>query len=263
MNILQINFNSAYQRPQNRVNTALRLNNQLQSDTVSFTRKSTIEKSRDTLGKLFPKHKGIVYKKVKDENGNITKVPVEVDIVKSNDDTFEFMLDRESLGYVSLTYISKKDCIKEIKNYDGSDLLHKNYKLYGINGDRIVVDYLLNESGGEYTGIGHLADLLEVAVCKELGIKPNILSISTKKAAPFHYKRGKRFIPYVQYCDKGLMRMHKLYGKYPNELVEEIVKNTPEGKKYDTSSLKVSPLMYMPKEMVKELETELEEHPIF
>ena len=54
-----------------------------------------------------------------------------------------------------------------------------------------------------------------------------------------------------------------VYGKSPNETIKKIVENTPKGEKFDTSELKNTPLMYMPKEMIKELEKELEEHPIF
>jgi len=206
--------------------------------------------------KLVPKHKGIIYKKIKDTNGKvINKIPVEVDIVKTKPDKFEFQHNGEFVGSVQLSYISDKKC-----SNDSGDEFYKNYIEEGVVGDRIKVDFIENKKAEEYCGIGHLADLIEVACCNELGFEPNVVSESLPEVAPLHYLRGKRFIPFEKYCNIYKRFMHE---KEPNEIVKEIVEKTPKGEPFDTSAIKYNFIMYMPKEMIKELEEELKEHPIF
>ncbi|MBQ6516118.1 hypothetical protein IJI31_02950 [bacterium] len=261
MKITPIQFNFVQNKPQNTVSNPLRMNNGLQADTVSFSsscRKEKTENPQKTLKDCVPKHKGIIYRKVYDKRGKIIKKePVEVDIVKDGPDIFTFQVDEESLGYVDLSYLTADECKKIKLN------IYKNYKDEGIEGDRIRVDFVENQEPDEYGGMGHLADLLEVAACKELGIEPNIVSHSKKEAAPLHYLRGKRFIPYEKYCSRSDIRRLDLKGKNPNDTIKEIIKRTPKGEKFNTDELPFAPLMYMPKSMAKELEEELKEHPIF
>ena len=265
MKITPIQFNFVQSKPQNTVSnpvSMIRMNKGLQCDTVSFSANAVSSHEdfygREKLRELVPKHKGIIYKKVRDKDGNIIKkVPVEVDIVKIYADTFSFELDGEDLGYVELSYISKKNCRKARND----NYLYKDYKEEGIKGGRIIVDMLENDAEDEYGGIGHLADLLEVAVCKELGIKPNVVSESFSDATPMHYKRGKRFVPYEKYVSKGALR--SLKGQNPNKSVKEEIDRTLEGEEFDTPDLYHELVMYMPKKMIKELEEELKEHPIF
>jgi len=263
MKINPIQFNFVQSKPQSTSNTHFRLNNQLQCDTVSFTSNTRTEK----MNKLVPRHKGIIYKKITDKDGYvIRKIPVEVDIIKAGPEKFRFMHKGDEVGYVQVSYIPRKECINEIEDYDSNEPLYKNYKDYGMVGARLGVDYVKNCNQEKYGGIGHLADLLEVACCKELGIKPKIISFSCISAAPFHYMRGKRFLPYGLYCSEKQMKKKDLYGKDFNETVKEIIEETPLWTEDDVPEFKDDdflPLMYVPKDMVRKLQKELKEHPIF
>ena len=258
MKITPISLNYIQQnKSQSAVSSLLHMNNALQADTVSFSGKDEEQKAK-MLYDLYPKHKGIIYKKVKDEDGNVTeKIPVEVDIVKQYD-SFCFVRDGKILGYVQLTYVPEEDR-KDVKH----DYLYRNYKKEGIIGDRIIVDYLKNKYEDKYCGMGHLGDLVAVDACNKLGIEPNVVSESVPDAAPLHYMRGKRFVPYKKYLDRYDRKSKDIFGKSPNETVKKIIENTPKGERFDTSEITQMPLMYMPKEMIKELEEELKEHPIF
>ena len=264
MKINPISLNFFQYKPQNTVTSPLRMNNGLQCDTVSFGADISNDHSSswfnefygiDKLGKLKPKHKGTIYKKVKDKDGNINKVPVKVSIVKEEPDEFHFYDGHKNIGHVELSYITKEHC-KEDKGY-----IFKNYKDEGIRGDRVIVNYVVNEEQGKYCGIGHLADLIEVAVCKELGIKPNVVSESLDEPAPLHYLRGKRFVPYEKYVNKK--ELQSLEGENPNKIIKQIIDETPKGEKFKVPKLHNDLVMYMPRDMIKKLEKELEENPIF
>jgi len=258
MKITPIQFNFVQSKPQNTVNRTMRMTNGLQADTVSFSsscRKEKTEQPQKTLNDCVPKHKGIVYKKIKDEKGQvIEKKPVEVDIVKIGASDFEFELDGEIVGGVRMNYFKKNGRKDKFSN------LYWNYRREGIKGDRIIANYIYNCNENEYGGIGHLADLVEVACCKELGFEPNVVSHSVPDAAPLHYLRGKRFVPFRKYNKQYNWYYNR---KNPNAMVKEIIENTPKGQKFDTSKIHHCFLTYMPKEMIKELEEELKEHPIF
>ena len=267
MKINPIQFNYIQTKPQSTVNRPMLMNNGLQTDTVSFSGIFDVFKKtkapEKTLEDLVPQHKGIIYKKVFDQNGEVVdKTPVEVDIVrndKSDENEFFIKKDDNVLGNIKLKYYSKKEC-KE----NPYRTLCKDFKEENIKGGRIEVKFISNRCPYMYSGIGHLADLFEVAACKELGIEPNIVSLSFINVAPVHYLRGKRFFPYEKYCSDSQMRGYDLYGKNPNDTIKEIIDRTPKGQKFDTSSFKQGfLLMYMPKKQAKELEKELKEHPIF
>ena len=264
MKIAPINFSFVQNKPRNVMYNQAYRSIGLQTDVVCFSRNYSAETPREKMEKLVPKHQGLIYKKVKDrKTKEIKKVPIKVDIEKNGFGTFDFMHKGKKVGYVSLSYIPKDECVDEISDYTGSEFLHKNYKDEGVVGDRIEVGFVYNCNEAIYGGIGHLADLIEVACCKELGFEPNVVSASVVDAAPIHYKRGKRFVPYEQYYTQKEMKDYNLEGKNPNDMIREILENTPKGENFDTSELEVEPLMYMPKEMIKELEEELKEHPIF
>ena len=259
MRINPIQFNFIQQKPQKAGISPLRNNNGFQTDTISFSGKTKKEKLTKNLENLEPKHKGTIYKKIRNKKGEIVKrVPVEVDIVNWGGGEFQFTINDECIGYVQMYQIPAESCDK-----NGWAELYKNYKEEGIVGDRLEVKYLSNMKEEEYGGIGHLADLLEVAACKEIGIKPNIISYAAINAAPLHYIRGKRFVPYERYCSIDERNEFDLFDKNPNDTIKKIIEKTPKGKKFDTSELEMFLVMYMPKKMIKELETELEEHPIF
>lgn len=260
------NFNCFQNIPKQRATNPCIGLKQLPCDTVSFSgngkETSSLEQlfkelgGYDKLEKLEPKHQGTVYKKVRDEKGNvIEKIPVKVDIQKNYcAGSFKFVHDGEIIGTVELSYATNDDCEKTNAG------TRKNYPGQGVTGDRIIVDYINNLKEEEYGGVGHLADLLEVAACKELGIEPNVVSLSLEESVPLHYVRGKRFMPFESYHKERFER----YGdKQPDDIAKEIVENTKKGEKFDTSSIKDTFITYMPKEMIKELEEELKEHPIF
>ena len=166
MKINPIQFNLIQSKPQNRVSCPLCMNNSLDRDVFTFTGNTSVKDDIDKIGELVPKHTGFVYKKIKDEEGNVVdKVPVEVSIVKHTPDTFQFKQNDEVLGKVILKYIPAEKC-----KDNSSDDLYKNYKDEDVVGDRIEVGYLYNYEKENYGGIGHLADLVAVASCKELGI---------------------------------------------------------------------------------------------
>jgi len=259
MNIAPISLNFIKNNQNKRTLPQSYKTNELSCDTFSFTGKSKKAEYIDPLEKLVPKHKGIIYKKVCDENGNvIKKIPVEADIVAKNSGTFQFKMDDEEIGYVQLIYIPAESCNKN----SWADL-YNDYKEEGIVGDRIAVKYVYNGQQEKYGGIGHLADLIEVAACKKIGFEPNVVSFSAIDAAPLHYLRGKRFVPYEHYCSQDEMYEYNLEGKNPNDTIKEILENTPKGEKFDTSEIEMYLIMYMPKEQIKELEKELKDHPIF
>ncbi|MBQ6516119.1 hypothetical protein IJI31_02955 [bacterium] len=259
MKITPIQFNFVQSKPQNTVNRPLQMNKGLMTDVVSFTGSDKQEKTKKKLEDLEPKHKGIIYKKVRDEKGNvIKKIPVEVDIVNWGEGEFQFKLDDECIGYVQLHHIPAEECDK-----NSWAELYMNYKEEGVVGDRLEVKYLSNQNEEEYGGIGHLADLLEVAACKEMGIKPNVISHAALNASPLHYVRGKRFIPYERYCSIEERDEYDILDKNPNDTIKEIIESTPKGEKFDTSELDMFLVMYMPKDMIKSLEKELKKHPIF
>ncbi|MBQ6516114.1 hypothetical protein IJI31_02930 [bacterium] len=252
MNISCLNFNMIKPvQNNNRQNCSYANLVGLHADTVTFT---GINKKEKTLEDLVPKNKGTIYKKETDANGNTVKTSVKVDIVKSQPFEFTFIHDGEVIGKLDLTYI-KKD---EEGRYNG--ILDSDYENEGVIGSRIDAEYVENFKQDEYGGIAHLADLIAVAACKELGIKPNVVSLSLEDAAPFHYVRGKRFIPFKEYHSD----YYDFYdNKEPNDIVREIVENTPKGKNFDTLMIQHEFLTYMPKEMIEDLETELEKNPIF
>ena len=254
MKINPINFNFIQNKQNNRTLPQSSKLSGLKADTYTFTGVADAEDVA-RLNRLVPKHKGVVYKKVLDSKGEvIDKIPLEVDIKNCGEGTFHFDIDKKTIGGVVLKYIPRNKC-KDTDN----DICSRFYPEEGFWGDRVAVDYLYNVNELQYGGIGHLADLLEVAVCNELGFKPSVISKSMEHAGPIHYKRGKRFIPFEKYDDQ----MKHFYNKDPNEIIKAIVENTPKGEYFDTSCIYHYFLTYMPDDMVEKLEDELSEHPIF
>ena len=129
MKINPIQFNLVQSRPQKTVSSPLHMNNSIQSDVVSFTGQAEERKSNAKMKKLVPKHKGIIYKKLKDADGVLVKVPVLVDIVKSEPEEFEFKIDGRRIGYARLSYIPKEYCKDEIKDAY-VDCYYKKYEDY-------------------------------------------------------------------------------------------------------------------------------------
>ncbi|MBS4759566.1 MAG: hypothetical protein KHX03_02570 [Clostridium sp.] len=182
---------------------------------------------------------------------------------KSNDyeNAYLFMspnLKRE-YGYVSFT-----DCVnpKERMNIDflDEDLLI-DYPQLGIQGRRIIVDYLQNWNDSKIGGIGRLADKLTVEYCLENNMKPIIVSNADHGSHAAHYLRGKRFLP----LSKDSYSYDSFKSKYGSSNVNEVLKKLFEqAKKNDEFSIDVSNWgllpMYMPEELaqkyIKELKSE-------
>jgi len=222
----------------------------------SFEEISPAEESKNylSLGKLTPKHKGIIYEKIKQPDGSIKKVPIEVDIKKTDGNHFHFFKGEQEIGDLELYLVTKE----ELANYNLS-FLKKDYPDYGIEGERIIVEFVENRNPHKYVGIGHLADMIEVACCNELGIKPVIISLSLNDAVPIHYNRGKRFIPFELY-DK---RLATLYQSTPDQIAENLANEKNRTGRYAKNTIVDGFLMYMPKDLIEKCEKELEEHPIF
>jgi len=223
----------------------------------TFKAKTPEEESKNylSLGKAIPKNKGIAYKKVKQKNGAIEKIPIKVTIEKESGNEFIFKDGEKVIGGAQLTLITKDD----IPRLFSRQIMLKDYPEVGITGDRIVVNLIKNKDEEKYGGIGHLADLIEVGCCKKLGIEPNIISLSMNTALPIHYKRGKRFIPFELY-DKNLAE--KYNNADPNDIVKEIIDNAEETGEFE-NNIEDYFLMYMPKDLVEQYEKELKENPIF
>ena len=254
MNIKPLQFNFIQYAPKSTVTSPMRMRNQITADTVSFSGNNEPEKKPDPLDVLVPKNQGTIFRKVRDENGKIIgKEKVKVDIVNGGGGLFEFQLDGKTLGGVIMSCINAE-------SQKAKPEIKKDYEEEGIVGDRIYVDYVINYFEEEYGGMGHLADLLEVAACKEKGFDTNVISYSKCESSPLHYVRGKRFIPFSKY-DKNLCKVYD--NKDPNDIVKEVIDNTPKDEKFDTSKIRHYFIMYMPKEQAKELEEELKANPIF
>jgi len=255
MKINPIQFKFIQAKPQNTVTSPLRMKNPIMADTVHFLGNTKPEKEPDLLDVLVPKNKGTIFKKIRDENGKIIeRVPVKVDIINDGGGLFLFKIDGKQAGGVVMTCL-QKDC--DTKDPD----IIRDYENEGVVGDRMYVNYVQNDNQDEYGGIGHLADLLEVAACNEMGFKPNVISYSVEDSAPMHYVRGKRFIPFKEYNSESLYKFYD--NKEPDDVVKEIIDKNTKGEKFDTSKIKDYFLVYMPQDMIKELEEELKEHPIF
>ncbi len=206
-----------------------------------------------------PLDKGTVYRKVLNENtGKIEKVPMEVDIAKSEDKTsvsYYFLAPdtHEEIGFViiddwkksRLNYLLDCDIVEDTRLLD-------NFPEQGIYGDRVSVYFLQNNDEDKYGGIGKLADQITIEYCLQSGIEPNIVSMADGNSHTAHYKRGRRFLPVEKYDkDVDYYEFVKQYGTDdPNKIIEERILNTPDGEKVDTTDL-FGLYMYMPQEVIQ------------
>ncbi len=213
--------------------------------------------------------KGILYKKVLNkETGRIEKIPFEADIAKSKDKwtvTYHFLepKTKEEIGFVSI------DDWRLAKHNPIYDFLIENSRLIDdfpeleIFGDRVSINYLQNNNEQLYSGIGNLADQIAIEYCLKEGITPNIVSAADLNSHAAHYKRGRRFFK-IDKSDKDIdyYEFKKTYGTDdPNKIIEERIKETPQGQKVDTSDL-CGIYMYMPQDVVKMYLRRIKEHPV-
>ena len=195
---------------------------------------------KDLIVKYDPKIKGNLTSRITGK-----KVPVAILETKEkdlpNEAAFIFM-SKDLLKEYGFVHLHRPKMVKD--HYSG-DLL-KDYPKEGIVGDRLIVEYLCNETNGKLKGVGKLADEMEVKYCLDNNIKPNIISYAKINTEVAHYKRGKRFIEPEKdtYVYKELMRKYKTADM--NKIVRKFIKEDNEktciqGFYY--------PTMYMPKEL--------------
>ena len=217
-----------------------------------------------------PLDKGVVYKKVLDEKtGKTEKVPVSVDIAKSEDKasvSYYFLEPKthEEIGFVVIDDW-KKARMRSFFDYDilENTRLLDDFSEQGISGDRISIYYLQNNDETKYSGIGRLADQIAVEYCLQQGIEPNIVSMAENDSIVAHYKRGRRFLRVDKY-DKDI-DYYDFVDKYgtddPNKIIEKRISKTPEGQKTDTSDL-YGLYMYMPQGVVQKYLEKIKENPV-
>lgn len=255
LNISPIKFNNFKTSFNNR--NAIKYNSSLSCDTFQKSAVSFGSAEID-LKEATPVANGTIFDR------KLNK-PVDVTVLKinknENETTYRFVSKnrKKEYGYVDLTLCKK---IKDFENvYYGSDAcLLKDYPQYGINGPRVIVDYLQNNNDSRYSGIGKLADKITVKHCLDNGIKPVIISIADWDSHVAHYKRGKRYLP-LESGTKTYNFFMKKYGTTDvNQLLEKLIKEAEQNdEKVDISDWNPIP-MYMPKELaqkyVKELKSE-------
>jgi len=208
----------------------------------------SLEKDTLELNKQKPigKNIGQIYQKITNPaTGEIEKkqIDVDIDIQKRYDQTiYTFKDNDKKVGYVILE--DHVNIPKEEKIY----LLTSDIPEFGIVGDRIIVKHLMNYNPNKYAGIGNLADKIAVQHCQKLGIKPVIISEAAYNSHAAHYKRGKRYL----YSNES---------NNPNEIIKNIIAQTPKGEKCDTSRMGML-ISYMPEELVAKHIKELEINPV-
>ena len=190
----------------------------------------------------------IVFKRVKNANGEIEKQPISVQINATRDNaemvTYDFFDGDKPVGFVQLE--------EHFHRKNGTScrpgILLKDYPKYGIKGDRVIVHMLENFDEKTYSGIGKLADKVAIQHCLLNGIEPNVVSEAAYQSHLAHFLRGKRFLPYR--------------GEDYNKIFEQIAKTRVKGTHIDTSEYGTL-LTYMPREMVQRLKEEVKNAPLF
>ena len=111
--------------------------------------------------------------------------------------------------------------------------------------DGIEVMFLKNMYPNLYSGVGKIADQIEVEHCLNRGLKNfKIISSANFNSHALHFLRGKRFV-----------------SEAVNENVKSIIEKTPKGCAYDTTSIgRVA--MYMPLELINKYVQKIKTSPI-
>ena len=115
-------------------------------------------------------------------------------------------------------------------------------KAYGV-----WVDYIENFDPDKFSGLGKIADQLEVEHCLNRGLKEfSVLSDAIPSSLAFHYKRGKRF-DYILNAKENINLKEK-YGTFNmNVIIEQMLKKNTFPDKWDIGTVP----MYMPKDLIK------------
>ena len=114
----------------------------------------------------------------------------------------------------------------------------------------VTVSFIKNYNPERYSGLGKLADQIEVEHCIKKGLKTfEITSEASLNSHALHYLRGKRFNTIAD-SEKKIQLLKKFKTFDINKIVKFIIKNTPANQMYKTDFLGQIP-MYMPKSLIK------------
>ena len=114
----------------------------------------------------------------------------------------------------------------------------------------VTVSFIKNYNTERYSGLGKLADQIEVEHCIKKGLKTfEITSEASLNSHALHYLRGKRFNTIAD-SEKKIQLLKKFKTFDINKIVKFIIKNTPANQMYKTDFLGQIP-MYMPKSLIK------------
>lgn len=250
--------------------TALRANNDIEIDlkkkSVFTLYDDEVKKTGAVQYSYNPKNIGIVYKKEYDPVTNkIVKKPMEVNILTSTDGEWQtayHMMSKdlkEEIGYVNIGDLSRQKTTNPKSFYDTDAKYLKDYPKLGIQGDRITVNFLKNWDERLYSGIGKLADQLEIEYCLKNGIRPCIISESEKGAEFAHFKRGKRFLPVDDNQKKFFMKKYSTANV--NHIIKRLLRHI-ENKHLQLDAYPDNLMMYLPQKIIDKYLLEIKKHPI-
>lgn len=174
-----------------------------------------------------------------------------------NETTYRFMSKslRKEYGYVEFTLCKNPDELAPV--YLGGERLLKNYPEYGIEGPRVIVEWLENHNDSRYSGMGKLADKIAVKHCLDNNIKPVIISEADWGSHVAHYKRGKRFLPLTQDMPMYSFLKERYGTSDVNEILRQLVAKSEMTGEY-VNIMKWQPItMYMPQELAQKYANEL------
>lgn len=204
----------------------------------------------------------ISVREIDKKTNKIKKVPLEVNIAKSNPDneTMVYHIFKkdlsEEIGYVVFKEHTKKHPCYSIYYQD----ILKDYPDFGITGDRLLVHYVRNLDDKKYSGVALLADKLAVNHCIKNNIKPNIISYAAENSHIAHYKRGKRFLPLD--FQPAIEFYQKNYNETDvNKIVKSLIEKSKSGEKIDISSFGEVP-MFLPQNLISKFTEEIMQTPI-
>lgn len=215
---------------------------------IRLEKYESILKSRQKPMTAFynPDCNGTIYvRKLNKKTGQVVKKPLQVNILRSEDGaeiTYHFMkkdLSKE-LGYV---------CFLDLKKEAPS-----------LNREGLSVSFLQNWDDKKYSGIGELADRLEVEYCLKNNMKPRITSDAEVGSHIAHFKRGKRFCALKKDSTAYSYFQEKFNCTDLNKIIKGLLKKS-DGKKIDISDWGWVD-MYLSKKMIEKYTQMIKENPI-
>jgi len=125
----------------------------------------------------------------------------------------------------------------------------------------VVVEMIHNNHPELYSGLGKIADQIEVEHCLDRGL--NIFTVESEAALnshAVHYLRGKRFSEITDLKKKSQL-IERFGTANANKIVENIIKTTKKGKEFVTTFFGRIP-MYMPKDMIQVILENIKKNPL-